>query len=85
MPAIRTIAERFFRKLLLERHTVAFAMVVFGFALSAASFFAVRGNENHVARLRFEREAQSGAAAISLAIERSMDIAEGSGALFESP
>ncbi len=85
MPTVRAIAERLFRNLLLERHTMAFAMVVFGFGLSAASFLAVRSNESHVARLKFEREAQSGAAAISLAIERSMEIADHSGALFDSP
>jgi diguanylate cyclase (GGDEF)-like protein len=85
VPTVGTIAERFFRKLLLERHTVAFAMVVFGFGLSAASFLAVRSNDSQVARLKFEREAQSGAAAISLAIERSVDIADSSGALFDSP
>lgn len=85
MPAVGTIAEQFFRKLLLERHIVALAMVVFGFALSAASFLAVRSNESHVVRLKFEHEVQSDAAAITLAIERSMDIADNSGALFDSP
>ena len=84
-PIIRKTAERFFRKVLLERRAGPAAILVFGFALSAATFLAVRSNERDVVRLRFEREVQADVAAIALAIERGVDITDDSGSLFDSP
>ena len=85
MPAIGTTLHQFFRRALLERRAGAAVILVSGLALSAASFLAVRSSEYDVLRLKFERRAQSDTAAIALAIERSMEIAEDSGALFDSP
>jgi len=85
VPAIRTTLERFFRAVLLDRRAGAVTILIFGLALAGASFFAVRSNERDVVRLKFERQVQSDAAAIALAIERSMEIADDSGALFDSP
>lgn len=80
---VRKLAEPLIRDGFLRYRVASVAIIVFGIALTIASFVVISSKERDVVRLTFEQKAQSNVAAINLAMEQGLESVENSGALFD--